>query len=204
MQHGADAGAQKFTRANQGNFMIFGLWRKKNDNQAIIERQYAALTEAGRQPHFYRMGWVPDTVMGRFELISIMLILYFRRTRSSAQSGQEIAQSIIDAFFEDLDHSFRELGVGDLSIPKRMKKFAGMFYGRLQSYAAALDEKNEADLAEALARNLHPQASPVPEMTGLARYMLQADQTLRDIPEAVIETGSLAMPAPVAAEPERT
>ena len=62
--------------------------------------------------------------MGRFEMLSATLILYFRRTRSSGRAGQEIAQEIIDAFFEDVDHSIRELGVGDVSVPKKMKKFA--------------------------------------------------------------------------------
>ncbi len=83
--------------------MIFGLFKKKSGNIAIVKRQYAALTAAARQPFLYTDLDVPDTVMGRFEMLSAILILYFRRTRSSARAGQEIAQEIVDAFFEDVD-----------------------------------------------------------------------------------------------------
>lgn len=63
----------------------------------------------------------------------------------------------------------RELGIGDQGVPKRMKKFAGMFYGRLEAYAAALDASDATALAAALARNIYPQAdASAPDMRGLA------------------------------------
>ena len=127
------------------------------------------------------------------------LILYFRRTRASATSGQEIAQEIVDAFFEDVDHSIRELGVGDVGVPKRMKKFAGMFYGRLESYAAALDAGDRAGLATALARNIHPEAGDAaPTMEALAGYLFIAEKAMADVGDSEIETGALwvAEPAP--------
>lgn len=175
--------------------MIFGLFGKKAGNRVIVERQYAELTAAARQPHLYAALGVPDTVMGRFEMITAMLILYFRRTRSSGRSGQEIAQEIIDAFFEDMDHSIRELGVGDVSVPKRMKKFAGMFYGRLESYARAMDAGDLPALAEALSRNMHPDASgAAPDMTGLASYLMQVEAAFTASPEADVELGRVVVP----------
>ena len=91
--------------------MIFGLFGKKNGNRRIVEKQYATLTKAARHPYLYEALDVPDTVIGRFEMLSLVFILYFRRTRASATSGQEIAQEIVDAFFMDIDYSIRELGV---------------------------------------------------------------------------------------------
>ncbi len=173
--------------------MFFGLFGKKNGNAAIVERQYATLTQAARQPVFYRDMSVPDTVMGRFEMLSAILILYFRRTSKSNRSGQEIAQEIIDAFFEDLDHSIRELGVGDVSVPKRMKKLAGMFYGRLESYAKALDEGDAVALAAALERNFHPSASEGHDMSALASYMLQAEAALNLVDEDRVATGTVEL-----------
>jgi cytochrome b pre-mRNA-processing protein 3 len=172
--------------------MIFGLFGKKNSNAAIVARQYDLLTAAARRPYLYTDLGVPDTVMGRFEMLSATLILYFRRTRSSGRAGQEIAQEIIDAFFEDVDHSIRELGVGDVSVPKKMKKFASMFYGRLESYAAALDNKDGDELAAALKRNFHPQTEdPALSMDGLASYMLRAEAQLAEVGEDVVETGRI-------------
>ncbi|MFN7102922.1 MAG: ubiquinol-cytochrome C chaperone family protein [Pseudorhizobium sp.] len=176
--------------------MIFGLFRKKKQNQPIIDRQYASLTSAARVPFFYSDLDVPDTVMGRFELLSIVMILFFRRTAKSDTSGQELAQEIIDAFFQDLDHSIRELGIGDPGVPKRMKKLAGMFYGRLESYAAALEAKDQDGLAEALARNIHPKAAADHPMRGLAEWMIAAEARLLLVSEDEIAHGTLVMPAP--------
>ncbi|HEV7308725.1 ubiquinol-cytochrome C chaperone family protein [Ensifer sp.] len=175
--------------------MIFGLFKRKSGNTAIVERQYALLTSAARQPYLYTDLDVPDTVMGRFEMLAATLILYFRRTRASARPGQEIAQEIIDAFFEDVDHSIRELGVGDAGVPKKMKKLAGMYYGRLESYAAALEAKDTTALAAALKRNFHPDAGDsAPSMAALATYMLAAEAELADVAEEAIETGQLHIP----------
>ncbi len=185
----------RLKRAKLGVMMFFGLFGKKNGNAAIVARQYEILTEAARQPALYQAFNVPDTVMGRFEMLSAVLILYFRRTRSSARAGQEIAQEIIDAFFEDVDHSIRELGVGDVSVPKRMKKFAGMFYGRLESYAAALDGGDRAALAEALRRNIYPKAGEAaPAMAALAAYLFEAERVLASRGEDAVEAGQLLLP----------
>ena len=174
--------------------MIFGLFRKKKQNQPIVDRQYASLTSAARDPFFYTDLGVPDTVMGRFEMLSIAMILFFRRTAKSGVSGQELAQEIIDAFFQDIDHSIRELGIGDQGVPKRMKKLAGMFYGRLESYAAALDAGDREALAAALARNIHPQAADAPPMVGLATWMIRAEEFLAAIPEDEIARGAALLP----------
>ena len=178
--------------------MVFGLFGKKNHNRAIVERQYAALTAAARQPGFYADLDVPDTVMGRFEMLSAVMILFFRRTRASGTSGQEIAQEIVDAFFEDIDYSIRELGIGDNGVPKRMKKLAGMFYGRLEAYAAAMDKGDREALAQALRRNIYPQPTDdTPQMLGLADWMMTAETHLTAIAETDIATGSASLPQPV-------
>lgn len=176
--------------------MIFGLFRNRKHNQAIMKRQYDLLTAASRNPAFFLDYGVPDTVMGRFEMVSIVMILFFRRTRASDTSGQELAQEIVDAFFQDLDHAIREIGIGDVAVPKRMKKFAAMFYGRLESYAKALDGGDVDALSEALRRNIHPQATAGPDMQALARYMVETEAALAAQPEDMLKTGSLAFPVP--------
>jgi cytochrome b pre-mRNA-processing protein 3 len=176
--------------------MIFRLFRKKNNNQAIVARQYAHITQAARRPVFYSDMGVPDTVLGRFELLTVMLILYFRRTAQSAQSGQEIAQEIIDCFFEDIDHSIRELGVGDVGVPKRVKKFARMYYGRLEAYAAALDQDDAVVLQAALRRNIRPDEVDAPDMAALAHYMMDAETKLKAQSEDVVASGDVDLPEP--------
>ncbi|MDQ0454076.1 ubiquinol-cytochrome C chaperone family protein [Rhizobium paknamense] len=176
--------------------MIFGLFRQRKNNRAIIDRQYATLTAAARQPAFYAALDVPDTVMGRFEMLSLVMILYFRRTARCERSGQEVAQAIVDAFFEDIDHSLRELGIGDQSVPKRMKKLAGMFYGRLETYGKALDLGDRTALAAALRRNIHPERTDAPDMALLAGWALEAEERLRDSAEEAVLTGAIDIVPP--------
>ncbi|MBB4007542.1 ubiquinol-cytochrome C chaperone family protein [Allorhizobium taibaishanense] len=181
--------------------MIFSLFKNRRSNRRIVDRQYELLTQTARQPIFYEALDVPDTVMGRFEMLSLVLILYLRRTAKSERSGQEIAQEIIDAFFQDVDHSIRELGVGDQTVPKRMKKLAGMFYGRLETYGKALDLKDEDALAAGFRRNIHPggkgeAVENAPVMVGLARWAATTETFLLDMTEEAVITGSLTLPLP--------
>jgi cytochrome b pre-mRNA-processing protein 3 len=176
--------------------MIFRLFRKKNHNRAIVDRQYAALTSTARNPVFYSDLDVPDTVMGRFEMLSIVMILFFRRTAKSDASGQELAQEIVDAFFQDIDHSIRELGIGDQSVPKRMKRLAGMFYGRLETYAAALEAGDTEKLADALRRNIYPGMADAPAMPELADWMIAAEAALAGVSEDEISRGQAVLPLP--------
>lgn len=176
--------------------MIFSLLRRKKANAAIVARQYQAITDAARHPGFYLAMNVPDTVMGRFEMISAHMVLYFRRLRGAGDVAEKVAQEVIEAFFEDLDHSIRELGVGDAAVPKRMKKIGRMFYGRANAYEAALDLGDEAALAAALARNVHPDVAPAPDMTALARHMVSAAAALSAVTLQDIESGDLTFPPP--------
>ncbi len=176
--------------------MIFGLFRTKKHNRVIVERQYSVLTSAARVPFFYSDLGVPDTVMGRYEMLSIVMILFFRRTARSQTSGQELAQEIVDAFFQDLDHSIRELGIGDQGVPKRMKKLAGMFYGRLESYAKALDAHDAGQLSATLARNIHAGVAVAPDMSGLANWMLETERQLATVSEDDVSRGQVMIPAP--------
>ena len=170
--------------------MIFGFFRKNNVNRAIVERQYGILTTAARQKAFYRSANVPDTVMGRFEMLSVVMILYFRRSGSSSAVVKEIAQEIVDAFFLDLDHSIRELGIGDQGVPKRMKKLASMFYGRVDSYSKALDAGDRDVLAAALKRNFYPETGDdMLSMLRLANYMMDADLALATASDEVLGRG---------------
>ncbi|MCV3765351.1 ubiquinol-cytochrome C chaperone family protein [Rhizobium sp. TRM95796] len=176
--------------------MIFSLFRKNNPERDAAFRQYALLTDAGRRPDFYLQGNAPDTVIGRFEVISLLMILYFRRTAEIGGKAKDIAQYVADAFFEDLDHSMRELGVGDHGVPKRLKKLAQMFYGRVDSYGAALDAGDASTLEAALKRNLHPESTDTAlSMRWLADYMIAAERDLKTAPAETVLRGEARIPS---------
>lgn len=162
--------------------------------EKVTTSLYDQIVAAARQPVLYAEWQVPDTPLGRYEMISLHLFLVLHRLRGETGTVREIAQDLTDRFFADLDHSIRELGVGDLSVPKRMKKLARMFYGRVVSYGEAIEAGDAARLAEALARNIRPDEVSWPQAADLARYVLVshrdlADQTLNDL-----SAGRIAFP----------
>ena len=118
----------------------------------VADRLYEEIVKQARQPIFYLEAAVPDTVDGRYEMISLHAFLLMRRLKGEGADARKLSQAVFDRMFADMDHSIREIGVGDLSVGKRIKAMAQVFYGRVIAYETALDGGEES-LATALARN---------------------------------------------------
>ena len=107
---------------------MFSLFKKKNTE---IEAFYNQIIDQSRQPILYNSFLVPDKPIGRFQMIALhaaplMLALPPRDK-----------QALFDMIFQDIEYSFREIGVGDLSVPKKMKRYMKDFNGIIQAHAAA-------------------------------------------------------------------
>lgn len=96
------------------------------------------------------------------------------QNRSTAQQNRPMAQELFDRFCQDMDDNFREMGVGDLTVPKEMQRIAEAFYGRAKVYDAALDAGDVAGLETALARNIFNTAEINSGARRLAAYMREA------------------------------
>jgi len=116
------------------------------------EKLLNAVTAASRQPRFFGPGKVPDTLEGRFELMTLMASLALVRLKSDPGLAP-LSQTFTDQLFRFFDSGLREDGVGDTAVPKRMQKLAGSFYGRLKAYGEAL-ERGEAEVEAAVTRNV--------------------------------------------------
>jgi cytochrome b pre-mRNA-processing protein 3 len=173
---------------------LFG--RQRQANRTITGALYGQIVAAARQPSLYSEWKVPDTPLGRFEMLSVHVFLFLHRVRNEAGTMQEVAQVLTDEFFADVEHSLRELGIGDLGVPKRMKKLARMFYGRTTSYADALDHGDRQALAAALSRNVRPESADWAEADTLAGYVMAADQHLSKQPVERFLAGNLQFPDP--------
>ncbi|MGB6118671.1 MAG: ubiquinol-cytochrome C chaperone family protein [Mesorhizobium sp.] len=159
---------------------------EKKANRAIADALYEQIVAAARQPVLYSQWLVPDTPLGRFEMVGLHLFLCLHRIKGEGRAGEGLGQELADAFFLDVDHSLRELGIGDMGIPKRMKTLARMFYGRTSTYGQAIDAGDLAELSQALTRNVRPGTTEWPEADSLADYVMQtaaalASQTAPDI-----------------------
>ncbi|MEL6435290.1 MAG: ubiquinol-cytochrome C chaperone family protein [Pseudomonadota bacterium] len=161
-----------------------------------MDRTFAAIVDAARQPVLYANWRVPDTPLGRYECVSLHMILFLHRTRDRGEAVEALAQDVLDEFFTDLDHSVRELGVGDAGVPKRMKKLGKMFYGRMGPYWEAIDGRDLTTLAESIDRNMAPsglrgEVVDIDEVQ-LARYSLAMADHLATLSDEVILSGDLA------------
>ncbi len=121
--------------------------------QRDAEKLLGVVTQIARQPAFFGEGRAPDTLQGRLELMTLHASLAFIRMR--AEPGAEpLAQAFADQLFRQFDSGLREAAVGDLSVPKRMRKIAASFYGRLEAYGAALKANDRSALSAAILRNV--------------------------------------------------
>jgi cytochrome b pre-mRNA-processing protein 3 len=114
---------------------------------------YGASVEAARAPWFFLACRVPDTLDGRFDLITLHVVLLLRRLNREHVRTSALAQEVFDAMFADLDRALREMGAADLGVGKRVKRMVEGFYGRAAAYERAL-AGGEGELEEALRRNV--------------------------------------------------
>jgi cytochrome b pre-mRNA-processing protein 3 len=154
--------------------LILRLFRKDTNNEAV-GGLYARAAAAARAPALYLSLGVPDTLEGRFEALSLHVVLILRALRRLPPPAGDVATDLTDRLFSELDGSLREMGVSDTSVPKRMKNLAGAFYGRAEAYDSALAAGDRAALAGSLARNVLGREAPA---LPLARYVEEADLAL--------------------------
>jgi cytochrome b pre-mRNA-processing protein 3 len=174
-------------------FSVFPRYQRAGTIRAL----YGAIVAQARAPSFYAAYLIPDTVGGRFDMIVLHLALVLRRLRREAAELGGLGQSLFDLFCTDMDHSLREMGVGDLAVPKHMRRLGEAFYGRALAYDRALDAENRELLAPTLARNVFStEGATPPGAVRLASYVRATETCLSGQLGDAIATGVLRFPDP--------
>jgi cytochrome b pre-mRNA-processing protein 3 len=174
--------------------MILNLFRRtpRNDTIAVL---YGAIVAQARQAAFYQSYGVPDTANGRLEMIVLHAVAVLARLEAEDGPNRRLGQALFDHFCADLDANLREMGVGDLGVPKKMKAIGEAFYGRKRAYEAALAASGNVELAAALARNVHGAAGD-PGAESLAAYLRETTRTLAAVDAAALLRGAIVFPDP--------
>jgi cytochrome b pre-mRNA-processing protein 3 len=184
--------------------MILGAFRRDDPNRNI-HGLYGAIVAQARSPVFYTHYGVSDSVEGRFELIVLHLVLVLRRLGAdqpasgrgpSLGPGSAVGQRLFDVFCRDLDDNLREMGVGDLAVPRRMRQFGEAFYGRQAAYGAAVGAADPQELEKALARNILGDGDAEDRAAPLGRYMRAAAAQLDAQSEDALIAGRAVFPSP--------
>ena len=173
---------------------------RRNAVHAAADRAYRRVVEQARHPIFFTELEVPDTLDGRFELICLHAFLYLYRLKSDRSRSAAVSQAFFDTMFTDMDRGLREMGTGDLSVGRHVKRMAQGFYGRIRAYQEGLECRQDRVLSAALARNLF---GTVRESTraidALVGYVRCAAGRLANQSAIELCDGYVSFPPPVAA-----
>ena len=173
---------------------FFPFPRKRRDGKITV--LYGAIVAQARHPAFYAVYGVPDTVGGRFDMIVLHLALFLDRLAAETGPARALGQGVFDVFCNDMDDHLREMGVGDLAVPRRMRDLAEAFYGRQAAYGAAIAADDMEALEDALARNVF--SGRRDEARRLAAYTREAAGRLAAQDAAEVMAIRLAWPDPSA------
>jgi len=168
---------------------IFGF--KKYDESVLS--LYTNIVTQSRTKSFYRLYGVPDTINGRFDLITLHMFIVLRRLKELGGEGSKLSQDLFDIMFADMDKNMREMGVGDLSVGKKVKLLATAFYGRIKAYDNGITDLNNKTLAGCLKRNLYSEAAPKEEhVQTITNYLTREIRTSKNWSITDIQTNNIS------------
>ncbi len=161
------------------------LFRPGADPREARRPLWNAVVATARTPHWYAQGTVPDTLDGRFDMVSLVLALVLHRIDDDpayALAGVELTE----LFVSDMDGQMRQIGFGDMVVGKQIGRMVGALGGRLGVYRAA---DGSEELRAALVRNLW--RGQQPSEAGLAHVMtavaaLRAALAATPVPDLIV------------------
>jgi cytochrome b pre-mRNA-processing protein 3 len=178
--------------------MLSRLFRRERQGDGIASSLYGAIVAQARNPALYAVIGVPDMVEGRFEMVVLHTILVTRRLEPAGAAARAAGQGVFDLFCRDMDHALREMGVGDLSVPKRMRQVGEAYFGRAAAYAPRLDAADADALADVIRRTVFSESAPRDGARDLAAYAIAAALSLKAQDEAAILATGPDFPDPAA------
>jgi cytochrome b pre-mRNA-processing protein 3 len=153
-----DGQGQVVMEREQSRVNFFSKLFGGQDDRAPLRPLYAAIVARARQPDWYTQAGVPDTIDGRFDMVSAILSLVLVRMEALGEAALTPSARLTELFVSDMDGQLREIGIGDIVVGKHIGKMMGALGGRLGAYRDALSggEALEAVILRNLYRNEPP------------------------------------------------
>jgi cytochrome b pre-mRNA-processing protein 3 len=117
------------------SFLFPRLTPRRNRGAALFE----ALVGEARQPHWYVEGQVPDTIDGRFAVLATIIALATVRLEQGGDLARAAVVALAERFVEAMDAEHRQLGIGDPTVGKTVRKLVGALDRRAQLWRRTLD-----------------------------------------------------------------
>lgn len=170
---------------------MFAALSRRRERRASALTAYARIVERARDPAFYVVWGVPDTLDGRFEVLALHAFLVLNRLKREGGDAATFAQELFDTMFADFDNALRELGAGDLGVGRRVQAMARGFYGRIAAYERGLGD--ETEMVAALRRNLFGTAAPSDaQLAAFSAYARRQVAALAAQPATALLAGAVA------------
>lgn len=147
------------------------LFGDRTERQAL-QPLYEAAVRIGREPAWYLDGGVPDTMTGRFDMVSSVVALLLLRLEAEGDAARRECVMLTEVFVDDMDATLRQAGTGDLVVGKRVGKLMSTLGGRLGAYREALN--GAEDLHLAVRRNIFRESPPSDEVVPVVAERLRA------------------------------
>lgn len=116
-------------------FLFPRLTPQRSRGAALFE----ALVSEARQPHWFVEGQVPDTIDGRFGVLATVVALATIRLEQGGDVARAAAVALAERFIEAMDAEHRELGIGDPTVGKTVRKLLGALDRRVELWRRTLD-----------------------------------------------------------------
>jgi cytochrome b pre-mRNA-processing protein 3 len=130
------------------DFLFGGLTARPALGTALFD----AATREARQPHWYRDGGMADTIEGRFAVLATVVALIMARLEALGEGGRLLSVALTERFVEVMESEHRELGIGDPTLGKTVRKLVGALSRRVDTWRSAMS--GELDWSEAASKSL--------------------------------------------------
>ena len=174
---------------------MFGIFNDNNKIRDVAHVLFSRIVEQSRNPKFYTDWKVADTLDGRFDLIILHLSLVINRLEKSDGNKKILLliRYLQEVLFDNMDMSLRELGVGDMSVGKKVKIMAEAFYGRKAAYQKAINSDHRADqFSLSLIKNIYRENEPEKNILDhFADYIVLQINTLENYTDDDLTSGKL-------------
>ena len=153
---------------------------KRSSSITSPQQLYGSVMTQARSPEFFTNFGMPDTVIGRFDVLSLHIYLLARRFREEGSPlAMDLSQEVFDLYVYDVERALRELGIGDTSVPKKKKKMIRSFYGQIDDFDEAINIGDEQEISVKVhSRYLSETENANPQI--LTTYILKTEENLKE------------------------
>jgi cytochrome b pre-mRNA-processing protein 3 len=110
------------------SFLFRGLTAQPARGTALFE----AVTAETRRRSWYVEGDIPDTLDGRFAVLATIAALVLVRLEREGEAGNDASVALTERFIQVMESEHRELGLGDPTLGKTVRKLVGMLARRTE------------------------------------------------------------------------